>query len=114
VREERVALEHDADVAAMGRKVGDGPAFDEDLAGVGLLEAGHDAESGGLPTAGRSQQPDELGGLHRYVDPGDRARASKRLVDPPELEFVQRQTPVIGSVARADYYFISRFQRSTH
>jgi len=51
VGEEGVALEDGVDGAAVGRQRGDVLAVEEDPAGVGRLEAGDDAQQGGLAAA---------------------------------------------------------------
>jgi hypothetical protein len=83
VREQAVALEHHAHVPLGGRHRGDVLAVDQDRPGIGGLEAGHDAQGGGLAAAGRSEQRDEL--ARRHLDgqpvqgPGGAERAGQVL-----------------------------------
>src|SRR5262245_49777488 len=78
VREQRVVLEHDADLAPIGRKIGNAPAVDRDLAAVGHQEAGDEVEERGLAAARRSEQGHQLAAAdqQRYrVGRGDIAEA---------------------------------------
>ena len=58
--EEGVALEHRVDRPLVGRQVGQVLAVQPDLALVGVLEAGDQAQQGGLAAAGGAQQGEEL------------------------------------------------------
>src|SRR4029079_7373466 len=60
MREEGVVLEDSVDVAAVGRRIGDVGAVQEDLAGGRLLEAGDHPEGSGLPAARRPEEREEL------------------------------------------------------
>ena len=60
VREQRVILEHDADVALVRRHEGDVAVAEMDRAGRGLDEAAEDAEQRGLSGPRRPEQRDEL------------------------------------------------------
>src|SRR5438132_894312 len=60
MREQRIALEHHADIAPVWRNVSNGTAGELDLPVVGLGEAGNDAEQGGLAAAGWTQQRDQF------------------------------------------------------
>jgi hypothetical protein len=51
LREQRVALEHDAHVAAIGRQGGDAVAVQPDVATAGRDEAGDHAQGRGLAAA---------------------------------------------------------------
>ena len=53
-------LEHEADVALLGRELGGVDALDLDRAGVGVLEPGDDAQQGRLAAAARAEQRGEL------------------------------------------------------
>ena len=55
-------LEDEADVPLADRARGRILTFEEDFAGVGGLQAGDDAEEGGLAGAGRAQEGDEFAG----------------------------------------------------
>ena len=59
VLEERVALEHRVDVAAVGRHVLDRLALEQDVALVGLLEAGDHAQRRRLAAARRPEDREE-------------------------------------------------------
>jgi hypothetical protein len=63
VGEERVALEHGVDAAAVGRDVVDPLAVDEHVPARGGLEAGDEAEDGGLAAARRAEDGQELAAL---------------------------------------------------
>ena len=80
VREERVALEHRVDRPAMGRRVADAPAVDQDLAGVERLEAADGAQERGLAAARRTEERQELARRHRQrqVVEGDHVAALGR------------------------------------
>ena len=72
VGEQRVILEENADIAAVGRDGGHIFAVHQDLPGSGLGEAGDHAQCGGLAAAAAAQQGDHLAfgslqvhGIHR-------------------------------------------------
>ena len=67
VRKERIALEHEAEVALVGRDAGDVLAVEEHLARPGLRKAGNQAQRRGLAAARRAQQGNELSLLDRDV-----------------------------------------------
>ena len=56
VREQRIGLEHHADIALVGFQPGDVLAADDDLAGGRLLEAGNHPEHGGLAATRRPEE----------------------------------------------------------
>ncbi|MDT4863060.1 hypothetical protein FQZ97_977490 [compost metagenome] len=60
MREQRVVLEHGVDVALVRRQAGGLLAMDADGAGSGLLEAGDQAQAGGLARAGRAEHGEEF------------------------------------------------------
>ena len=60
MREQRVLLEYGVQVSLVWRHVGDVHALKEHLAFVRRLETADDSQRGGLTTAGRTQQGDEL------------------------------------------------------
>ena len=72
VREEGRVLEDHADAAPLGRdegrRAGEDPVVDADLAGVGALQAGDAAQEGGLAAAARTEQGDQPARRHRQVD----------------------------------------------
>jgi hypothetical protein len=86
VREQRVVLEDDADVALVGRGEGDVAAAEQDRAGRGLDEAAEDAEQRGLAGAGGAEQRDEF--LRRDVerDVVQRPHRSVDLAGRPDLD----------------------------
>ena len=60
MREQRVVLEHDADIALVRRHEGHIAVAEMDRARRGLDEAAEDAEQRGLAGTGRPEQGDEL------------------------------------------------------
>src|SRR5579883_1869910 len=64
-REQRIALEHHATIAAW---LGDRLALQEDIARVLLLEPGEDTDEGGLATAGRTDDAEELAPVGLEID----------------------------------------------
>ena len=60
VRVESVVLEHHRDVAVLRRNIRHVALTDEDVAVVDLFEAGEHAQGGGLSTAGRTDENQEL------------------------------------------------------
>ncbi len=60
VREQRVALEHHAEIAVARLEIVDHLAVDADFARGRVLEAGDHAQCGGLATAGRPDEDDEF------------------------------------------------------
>jgi hypothetical protein len=60
VRPQRIALEHHADVARPGRKLGDVAPTDQDASGRRRAEAGDQAQQRGLAGTGRPQEGEEL------------------------------------------------------
>ena len=60
IGEERVGLEHHADVALVGAEHGDVAAVDPDLAGARRFEAGDHAQRRRLAAAARPEERDEL------------------------------------------------------
>ena len=76
--ERRVVLEDEADVAPLRREPGRVLAREQDLAGVGALEAGDDAQQGRLAGAARAEHGREraVGDLERdVVEGGEGAEA---------------------------------------
>ena len=68
MREERVVLEDQADIALVDRHIVDAPSGDEDLARGRLNQAGNGAQDRGLAAAGRPKQSDEAALVERKVD----------------------------------------------
>ncbi|MCY1178138.1 hypothetical protein D9M73_184770 [compost metagenome] len=60
MREQRVVLEHCVDVALVRRQSGGFLSVDADGAGSRLLEAGDQAQAGGLAGAGRAEHGEEF------------------------------------------------------
>ncbi len=60
VRKERIALKDHTRIPPVWRALGDVALPDADLAGRGFDKAGDHTKSGGLPTAARAEQRDEL------------------------------------------------------
>ena len=71
MREERVVLEHHADVALERRPARDRLALEKDLARGRGKEPGDQAERGGLAAARGPEQRHELAFAHLEVDAGD-------------------------------------------
>ena len=86
MREQRVVLEHHADVAAMRRLGGDVLAVEPHAAAVGFQEAGDDAQQGGLAAARRSQQRDEFAGRHLEVDAAQHGDGTECLFGTGDVE----------------------------
>ena len=109
VREQRVALEHQAGVALPRRQRGDVALAEPHAAGGRLDEAGDDAQGRGLAAAGGAEQHQELavGDVERNVVDG--LEVAVALGDAGQLQARHRQTtrPIltkrsVSSIARAD------------
>ena len=74
-------------------------AADQDLALVGLLEAGDHPQRRGLAAPGGPEQGEELALAHLEGDGVDRRQLAEALGDRPELDVVRRPRPV-GTHAR--------------
>jgi hypothetical protein len=92
VREQRIALEHHADVALVRRQDRDVAPADGDRARRRRLESGDRHEDGGLATAARPEQRDELAGADVEVHLMHRDNGSVALL--------QRADPERGAEAR--------------
>jgi hypothetical protein len=68
VREQRVVLEHDADLAAIGRQMRNRLAVDPHVAGGLSQKAGDDFQQCRLAAAARTQQRNQLAGLDVEAD----------------------------------------------
>src|SRR5262249_51910601 len=68
VGEQRVVLEHDADLAPIRRDIRDPLAVDGDLAAVRHQKAGDEVEQRGLAAAGRPEQRYQLAATHQQRD----------------------------------------------
>ena len=78
---EGVALEHHRDVAVLGDDVVHDPVADPQLPLADGLQAGHTAQGGGLPAAGRTDQDQELAVADLQVEVVDSSRLGpKRFV----------------------------------
>src|SRR6266567_6067165 len=64
MREQRVVLEHEADVALVCRQISHVLPVEPDAAGVGFLEARDHAQRSRLAAAGRTQHRQEFAGPH--------------------------------------------------
>ena len=85
MREQRVRLEHHADLALVGRHIRHVLASDENAASVCLLEAGQQTERRGLAATRRSEKAHELAGRHREAEPverGDAGVATPEVLEP--------------------------------
>ena len=79
VREQGVGLEDGVDRAPVGRGGGQVLAVEQDLAAGGGLEAGDEAQGGGLAAAGRAEDREELAGADLEVDAVDRGEVAELL-----------------------------------
>jgi hypothetical protein len=86
VREKRVVLEHDADVAPERRQIDDRPSLQVDLARGRRKKSGDEAERRSLAAAGGSEQRHEFAFAHIEIDAGDRHCRSVALLDPHETQ----------------------------
>ncbi len=86
VREQAVGLEHHAGVALVRGDRGDVLAVDQDLARVVLLEAGQDAQRGGLAAAGRAEQGEQLTGPDGQVEAVQRGGGAEGAAQRAELD----------------------------
>jgi len=84
VREQRVLLEHDADVARLGRDARDVRPAEPHGARGRLLEAGDEPEGGRLPAARRADEREELPVRDVEVDAGECGRRAVLLADARE------------------------------
>src|ERR1700733_8998953 len=87
VGEQRIVLEHDANVALVGWQRRNRTLFNQDLAGVGMQEPSDHHQCRGLAGAGWSKQTQELtlGKLQRQVCNGNVRTVALR--DIPQLEY---------------------------
>ncbi len=86
VGEEGVALEDGVDLALVGGEAGDVAAVEEDAAGVGLLEAGGQAQHGRLAAAARAEKREELALLEAEGDVVDGPDGAEPLGNAAEFE----------------------------
>src|SRR6266566_5223742 len=86
VGKQRIALEHDADVALVGGHAGEVGAVEPHPAAVGGQEPGDDAEQRRLATAGRPEQRDELTGADLEVQALDDRGLAEPLRDVDDVE----------------------------
>ena len=86
VREQRVRLEDQAEVAAMHGHPRDVLAREDDLPAVGLDEAGHHAEERALAAARGPEEGEELAGRGVERDVVDRDHGAERLAEPADGE----------------------------
>ena len=99
VREQRVVLEHHADVAALRRLAGDFLAIEQDPSRIRIFEAGHAAQRGGLAAAARAEQRDELAFGGGEVEVMDRRNAVEGL--PEAVEYQPRHSAALTAIHRA-------------
>ncbi len=90
--EQRALLKHEA--APVGRPA-DGLAVQRELAALGLVEPGDQAQGRGLATAGGSQERDELAPAHiqAHVGEGLHGSSLRRLVGAAHVPQAQRNVP---------------------
>ena len=97
MREQRVILEYDADIAPERRQIDDGFAPQIDLARRRLKKSGDETECRGLATARRSKQRYQFAFVHIEIDTRDRHRRPVVLLDPDET---QRRLSHVGDLRR--------------
>jgi hypothetical protein len=68
VREQRIVLEHHADVAPIGRQLGHRGAVQGDRPGVGLLQAGNHHQGRRLARARGAEQREKFAGAQPQVE----------------------------------------------
>ncbi len=93
VRIEREVLERHADVAILGRQHGHGLVADPDRAGIGLVDAGDQAQQHGLAAAGRAEHHHGLALLDRERDVIQDGLAAKPLGEGFERQVAHRLSP---------------------
>ena len=86
VLERGVVLEHEADVALLRRQVGGVDALDLDAPGVGLLEAGDDAQQRRLAATAGAEQRGELAGGDADGDVVEGDEVAEALADARDLD----------------------------
>ena len=86
MREQRIALEHHAGGALLGRPVGDVDAVAERRAVARLHEAGKDHQEGGLARAGRPEQGQEFAAADIERQIVQRTERAEALADPDCLD----------------------------
>ena len=86
MREERVLLEDRVHVALVGRRARDVVAADQDLALVGLLEAGDHPQRRRLAAAARPEQREELALVDAQVERVHRDERAEPFRDSTELD----------------------------
>src|SRR5690606_36456658 len=102
VREERIVLEHHAEVALLRRQHIDALPVDPDRP-VGEREQAREAvERRGLAAARRPEQGDELARPDRQVEVGQRLSSPETASDSPQLEGLE-------GTGRQTHYFASNF-----
>ena len=79
--EQRVALEHNAHVAAMRGQRHDAAVIKPDVTRGGIGKAGDHAQRGGFAAAGGAKQDNELTGVDLERDVGDGVRVAIGLAD---------------------------------
>ena len=87
MREQRVLLEHHADIAFVGRNAGDRAAVDQNLAAGHVLEPGEHHQAGGFTRAGGAEQGNKFALGHIQVEVFDHQMlVVVRLLDVGELQ----------------------------
>ena len=83
-------LEHHAEATCRRPETGDVVATDPDRAVVGCLEAGEQAQRGGLAATRETEQGEDLALVERHVEPFEHAHVAERLGDVADLEEAHR------------------------
>src|SRR5260370_27225910 len=97
VREQRIALEHEAGVALPRRQCGDVEVAEVHGAGGWLDEAGDDTQCRGLAAAGRAEQDEEfaLGNVERNIIDGPEVAVGLGDATQPQARHRQTTRPIL-------------------
>src|SRR4029078_3733352 len=86
VREERIILEHQGDVAGVHRRAEQVALLERDPPGIGLVNSGHGAQNAGLSAPRRAEQGEELPLSHLQRNPVGGAYGTEAFRHPLEFE----------------------------
>ena len=101
MRKQRVALEHDADIAPVRRHMSDVAPGKRDRASVRRREAGDGAQQGGLAAAGWAEQGDQLAAPDREIDAIEHGGRAEALRNGADDEMRRRLAHVISLLQRS-------------
>jgi hypothetical protein len=97
---ERVALEDHRDVALARLEVGDVALAEVDGAAADLLEAGEQAQQGGLAAAARADEHGEAAGGDEHVDAAEHLGGAEALLYVADVDFDHRCGLQLRSLGR--------------